>query len=484
MKPSGILLFLLSVFTLLIAGALYFPDKGIPLAGKMKLRFFTAKDLFTSTQVKYADIDQILRQQDLINDTVLTAIAEGNTSQKNFKVSADSLIKSITPIEYPGNDSSILYSFFRTLKDLPSSGQLIRIMHYGDSQIEDDRITSLLRNKLQTRFGGSGAGLVPASQLYPYGFSMKQENSDNWDRHIGFGKKDTAVKHKRYGALASFGSFITENKQGKIDTAEAWITFSMSPYGYRNTRNFSQCRVFYGQNKSPFLSELYLDDQLTDADIFPASSKMNVIRWKFDSPSKKMTLRFRGQASPEIYGIALDGHKGIAVDNIPLRGCSGLFFTNFDEELMRAMYRELNVKLFILQFGGNFVPAGLSNYTGYENWFYSQIIRIKTLCPGAKILVIGVADMSVKDKNQYITNPNVEKVRDALKKAAFKSGSAFWDMYEAMGGENSMPSWVSAEPSLASDDYVHFNSRGAKTIAQMFYNAFILEYHKFEKYAQ
>ena len=92
--------------------------------------------------------------------------------------------------------------------------------------------------------------------------------------------------------------------------------------------------------------------------------------------------------------------------------------------------------------------------------------------------------MSVKDKNHYITNPNVEKVRDALKSACFQAGAAFWDMYKAMGGKNSMPSWVFADPPLASDDFVHFNPRGAKTIAQMFYNAFILEYHKFEKYAQ
>jgi hypothetical protein len=92
--------------------------------------------------------------------------------------------------------------------------------------------------------------------------------------------------------------------------------------------------------------------------------------------------------------------------------------------------------------------------------------------------------MSVKDRNRYISNPNVEKVRDALKIAAFKSGAAFWDMYKAMGGNNSMPSWVFADPPLASDDFVHFNPRGAKTIAQMFYNAFILEYHRFEKHAQ
>jgi lysophospholipase L1-like esterase len=485
MKPSGILLFLLSVFILLIAGAMLFPKDGIRISDNLHLRFFTTKDLLSSNSIEYADINNILKQQKYLNDSVLTAIAEGKLTEiDTLRADAYSLIRSITRIEYPQNDSAILDPFFRTLKDLPSSGQLIRIMHYGDSQIEDDRITSLLRNRLQSRFGGSGAGLVPASQLYPYGFSMKQDNSENWYRYIGFGKMDTTIKHRRYGALASYCRFIPNGLLADKDNTEAWIKFSISPYAYENTRHFSQCRVFYSQNKEPFLNELYLDDELLDADLFPSANRLKVIRWKFDSPSRELMLKFKGQSSPEIYGIALDGRRGVAVDNIPLRGCSGLFFTLLDEQLLAEMYRELNVKLFILQFGGNFVPSGLSNYTGYENWFSNQLNRIKKLCPGAAILVIGVADMSVKDKNRYITNPDVEKVRDALKSSAFKSGAAFWDLYKAMGGQNSMPSWVFANPPLASNDFVHFNPRGAQTIAQMFYNSFILEYHRFEKHPQ
>jgi len=314
---------------------------------------------------------------------------------------------------------------------------------------------------------------------------MKQVSSDNWERYIGFARRDTSIRHTRYGPLASFCTFTPVNlPYEKDDSSEAWVRFGISPYAYNNTKAFTQCRIFYGFNRSPFLNELYIDETLADADIFPASSQLKVIKWTFDSPGKEIMLKFKGRESPEIYGIALDDRRGVAVDNIPLRGCSGLFFTAFDEELMTAMYRELNVKLFILQFGGNFVPSGLDNYTGYENWFYSQLIRIKKLCPSARLLVIGVADMSVKDRNYYVTNPNVEKVRNALKTASFRAGAAFWDMYRAMGGKNSMPSWVNADPPLASDDFVHFNPRGAKTIAQMFYNSFILEYHKFEKNAK
>ncbi len=481
MRPSSILLFLVSVFVLLFTAALFFPEDGIQITKGIQLKFFTRDDLVNAGKVKYADINTLLSRQEMLNDSILTAIAEGRVIKK---LNADSLKNSITPIEYPNNDSTLLYSFFRTLRNLPQSGQLIRIMHYGDSQIEDDRITSLFRNRLQAKFGGSGPGLVPASQLYPYAFSMRQESSGNWERYIGFARRDTSIGHTRYGPLATFCTFTPVNLPSRRnDSTEAWIRFGISPYAYNNTKQFTQCRIYYGFNQSPFINEIYVDKTLSDADIFPATSNLNVIRWTFDSPEDEVLLKFRGPISPEIYGIALDGNSGVAVDNIPLRGCSGLFFTALDEQLLSNMYKQLNVKLFIMQFGGNFVPSGLDNFSGYENWYYNQLIRIKKLCPGARILVIGVADMSVKDRNYYVTNPNVEKVRDAIRSAAFRAGAAFWDMYKAMGGKNSMPSWVKADPPLASDDFVHFNPRGAKTIAQMFYNSFILEYHRYEKNA-
>ncbi len=87
--------------------------------------------------------------------------------------------------------------------------------------------------------------------------------------------------------------------------------------------------------------------------------------------------------------------------------------------------------------------------------------------------------MSYKEKDKFVTYEHLEDVRDALKDATLKAGGAYWDMYEAMGGKNSMPSWVNADPPLAAPDYTHFSPRGAKVIANMFYNALIIEYKEY-----
>ena len=108
-----------------------------------------------------------------------------------------------------------------------------------------------------------------------------------------------------------------------------------------------------------------------------------------------------------------------------------------------------------------------------------RVDKLKTLVPDLSIIVIGMADMSVKEKDQFVSYPNLENTRDALRNAAFQADCAFWDMYAAMGGYNSMPSWVFAQPPLASTDFVHFNERGARVLAEMFYNAFMHDYNSY-----
>ena len=101
--------------------------------------------------------------------------------------------------------------------------------------------------------------------------------------------------------------------------------------------------------------------------------------------------------------------------------------------------------------------------------------------PGLVIIVIGINDISQNSPDGYITNPNVTKIRDAQKRAALEAGCVFWDLYEAMGGKNSMPSWVFAEPPLATKDFLHFTSNGAKIVGEMFNKAFAFEYQKFSE---
>ncbi len=483
MKPQRTLFFIVTVFLVLFALMLYFPEQGITLGKNLVLKFPTFKEFILNSDNEYADISGILEQSEELGDSALIIdIKPEEIGFDTIRANAGELKKKIHKIEFADNNKKNLHKFFKTLHNLKNSNELIRIMHYGDSQIEGDRMTAFIRNKMQKQFGGSGPGLLSAVQPYDFQYSIKQTNTGDWHRYTLYGDRDTTITHHRYGALASFSQFTPHDKTiDKNDTNKinASISFEEAVQSYASVRDFTQCRIFWGYNKTPVYYEAIVEGELFDADVMAPNSSFNIVKWKFDEPVKNITLNFSGVHSPEFYGIALDNKKGVAVDNIALRGSSGLIFSKIEKDQLKTMYKELNVKLIILQFGGNVVPY--LNKSTYKRYFSNQLNELKTIVPNVPIIVIGVSDMSEKDKQRYVTRSNLENIRDALKEATFEAGHMYWDMYEAMGGKNSMPSWVFAKPALASTDFVHFNYRGARIIAEMFYNALIYEYNLYVK---
>ena len=257
---------------------------------------------------------------------------------------------------------------------------------------------------------------------------------------------------------------------------EAWIKYQASRRGYGKARKFTRFKMFYGYNTQPVEFELYNGEELVMFETLDPNNSLKTVTWNFPVSPEEITLKFKGKDSPDVYGVLLDGNEGIAVDNIPLRGSSGLEFTRLDLNQLSQFFQQMNVKCLILQFGLNVVPHIVEDYTFYENRFYRQLKTLKNINPDMAVIVIGVSDMSKKEGDYYESYPNIEKIRNAQRNAAFRAKCAFWDLYEAMGGKNSMPSWVFADPPLAGKDFTHFNYKGAQIVAQMFYNALIYEY--------
>ena len=505
MKPHKILFFLISIFLVLFLLSFVFPKEGVQIGNNLLLKFPDIKSLFTTEETKYADITEILayHQSDIVDNIDELLIDTAIILPDSLKHTPDSLNNEIINdstftkdsiiviskdqpgtirqyLEYPDNNKSVLYPFFDQLKNLKKSGDLIRVLHYGDSQIEGDRITSYIRNELQKQFGGSGIGLFTPVLIKGTNISIQIKHSGSWERYTIKSIKNGTIFHKRLGALMSFGRFVPQNSVGNT-MYFGDINLRKSNITYQRTRKFKQCRVFYGYNDGPFIAELKYKDKTLDAELIPVSRQLNTLSWDIDGALDEITISFKGADSPDIYGIALDDHSGIAVDNIPLRGSSGTDFTRTDLAFLRTMYQKLNTKLIILQFGVNLVPYITENYSYYEKQFYKQLKTLKGLRPDISIIVIGVSDMSQNKNGQYVSYPNIEKIRNAQKNAAFKADCAFWDMYEAMGGKNSMPAWVNADPALARTDFTHFTWKGSTVISKMFYEAMMNDYNEYLK---
>ncbi len=472
MKARHILYFVVGVILILALLMLVFPKDGIRINDQWVLYFPTFEEMFSSGKDDVVDTDSIIKNQFNIDDF--------NDGLK--EVDIEEIKKMVTPLEYPKDNEYALDRFFEKLSNIETEGK-IRIMHYGDSQIEGDRITAFIRSKLQAKFGGMGMGLCPPTPVYSQ-FSIQQTSSSNWYRYTGFGYGTAYSIHNKFGPMIAFSRYApeTDSVWKKPSTKySAWISYTKSDVGYSNTSQYKNVSIYYGNLKCKVKVILKSDDIVIATDSLNAGSQMSVYTYRSDYYLDNLVIEFEGYDSPDLYAISFEDEAGIYVDNIALRGSSGTVFTTTDGALLTEAFTYLGVDLFILQFGGNSVPYILDKKSAeqFANHFYYQIMFLKRIVPDACIIVIGPSDMAYKEKDYYITYPNLENIVNALRDATHKAGGVYWDMYTAMGGKNSMKAWVNANPQLAGPDFIHFTPYGTQVISNMFYNAFILEYTEY-----
>jgi hypothetical protein len=477
MKPIRIFVLLVIVFLFFGLSSLIIPDRDLTVSRDFSVRFPSLRNLFQPGKNAYADIASIMQVQRSDTDS-LVRIATTDTLKKPDSV----CLKLVSqPLDYPGNDKTILYPFFRDLSESLVTKESIHILHYGDSQLEGDRISDYLRSRFQSEFGGSGPGILPIGEE-AYRLAILSSASGNWERHNLMGTKYKDQGTHPYGVLGSYFCYSSDSKDstgGTRSPSGAWITFSGKGLSDVKAGQYQRCRIFYGNHYRGARVSFSDGEAKLKSDTLPLSPSLGEYVFSFNDAPSSLTIRFSGLHSPDFYGICLDAPSGISVDNIPIRGSSGLEFTRMSPTLLTGMYRALNVKLLILQFGVNVVPGDLDDYTYYENGLYAQICQLKKLNPGLSIIVIGVSDASRKNGDAYESYPCVEKILTAQKAAAFKAGCAFWNLYAAMGGKNSMPSWVFAKEPLATTDFLHFNYAGARVVGKMFYSALINDYNDY-----
>jgi len=465
MKPQRILIFILVVILSLSGISIIFPKEGIDI-GIRKLYFINIYEILHGENKKSRGIGRLLAieeelRQHRLQDSVYTnALSRYNTFFDSSSIR----------IDLPGNDLNFFNDLFADMDSSLTRGETVRILHYGDSQIEADRITGYIRQYLQDKFGGNGPGLLPIVPLPS--FSMKQTASESIKGYIVDGALQNKATHNRYGVMGQFGDI---NGAGSIS-----VRARKEKEVYERVRKFHNIRLFVGQDTS-FLTQMTVNEKTQlKADISNVSP-VTVHSWNLEEPIMRFSLYMAGKG--ELYGIAVDGAAGVAVDNIPFRGSSGIFFTSMEQSVAKAMFKQLNVRLILIEFGGNTIPYLSSNKSveDYCNDLQQQIIYLQTICPNAKILIMGVADMSTKVKGQLTTHPYLELLNETMKKTALQNGAAFWNMYEAMGGKNSMIEWVNHSPALATPDYVHLTVQGCDRIASLFCETLMVyyDYYKF-----
>lgn len=454
-KPSIIL----GIALLLLIAISYVPE-GIKIAGY---------------EVKAIDLFSDIRPDEPLsinfnNDTKLYAGALNADLLNNIlsggEAPADATYFEMTPspaayVGLSGNVGQMSY-FFQALKQ--SRNKKVRIAHFGDSAIEGDNITSDFRQNLQNEFGGQGAGfLTITSQDINFRLTTKHSFSNNW-------KVGSVIAGNPDKLPMGFSGFVF-TPQGA-----STVTYQCTDR-LKSTKNFKYARLFYSDAKNSSIKYSINNQADQSISITPGSGvKELLLKANGEGKSVKITTTMANQAN--FYGVSLESDNGVYVDNLPLRGNSGVGLKEISNNVFADFNKLLDYKLIILNFGLNVASSEMKDYTWYENDMIKIIGNLKKAFPQTSILIIGVGDKSFKKGTKFITDPGVLKLIQSQKTIADKAGVAFWNLFEAMGGNNSMESWANSNPPLAQKDYTHLTLEGAKKTAEMLSKALVDEFRK------
>ena len=435
--------------------SLVVPDGGWHI-GKWNLRFPTlaeALDLETVDSLQLT-VDTLLAEVDTIISVSEDTVAKEDTIAKKPQ-------PVIPTVNVANTDSRAYLAAFYAALD--SAGSMpVRVVHYGDSQIEEDRITSILRGRWQQQYGGGGVGLIPLHQTIPTR-TIRQWLSINGvvqtvqggpKRYLVYGPRSMRLDNDDYGVMgqvAVMDSTLVAGSEDVVMNIEP-IDKKRQPHNY-----FNHIRV---------LTDSVEGYVLVQDSLLPIAHHQSPIALIDSCERCEIHLHGKGK----VYGVSLETATGVIVDNIPMRGCSGNIFTKIDSAQLSDFYRETNTRLIILQFGGNMIPQteNASTISGYVRSTLRQQVRYLRACaPEASILFIGPSDMSTRIDGEMVTYPLVPYMDRLLKKMAQEEQIAYWSMYDAMGGNGSMVKWV--EIGLAGSDYVHFTRAGANKVGKILY---------------
>jgi D-alanyl-lipoteichoic acid acyltransferase DltB (MBOAT superfamily) len=346
-----------------------------------------------------------------------------------------------------------------------SQSRQLRVLYYGDSQIEGDRITSYIRRYLRKEHGGTGPGLLLPVMPVTYTRSFYVRASSNWKRYNYLSYRNEHISHNDLGPFMAFCRYMPEGAVS-ASRVKSWIRIVPSVLADRAESQFDYLRIFYRNHGGDVKIEIKSGDNPVITDTLEYSAGMTEYACRL-SGSRNILIDFSGNTSPDLYGISIESSNGIVVDNIPQRGSAGLEFTMVGKENLKEAYDLLKPDLVVIHYGLNLATTIRNDYSYFEKGLARQIDLLRDISPETGLLVIGLTDMAFQDGTRVKPYPNIPKIIKAQRNAAESEGAAFWDARTAMGGQSSIVKWFNMNPPLAKPDYVHLTDQGADRLAQL-----------------
>ena len=349
-----------------------------------------------------------------------------------------------------------LKRFFTALKDSRQADRPVRIAFLGDSFIEGDIVVADFRSEMQRLFGGRGVGFLPVTSVAAQFRPTIEQKAEGWTTC------SMLTDHEHRYTLSG----MTFEPEGKNPSISVRTTDR-----YPELDSVASLKFLYEKNTRTQMTLVCNASQDTIREILEPAD--GIRQYEQTGCFTEAFFSFADTAGFRALGVALEDNSGVIVDNYSLRGNSGMILSRLDSARCRELNEIRPYNLVILQYGLNIVSDSILQYGWYAKRMEEAVRHVRICFPDADILMLGVSDRSRQVDGNFETMPAVLALLHAQRQAARRSRIAFWNVFGAMGGENSMVRFV--ENNWASKDYTHLSFRGGKEIASALLKAILLE---------
>ncbi len=357
-----------------------------------------------------------------------------------------------------------LEEFFESLYSLKlANDRKMSIVHIGDSHIQADYLTSVVRRHFHRHFGNAGRGLIVPLRVAG---TNEPNNFKTSSKGIWTSKRCVFPDQPLPIGIGGITIATTQpDSKLEIFMNDLWLDYT-----------FNSLTLFYQKDGKSFDFSVWdkFGKKLSFIDSsFQESENFSRITW--ESYVDAVTIQTIGTNSAQdraiVYGAMLENsHQGILYHTIGVNGAKFLHYNA--AKLFAEQTAALKPDLFIISLGTN----EAIDYPYLDKNFPVQIDKLVTTLrnnnPMAKFLLVTPQEV-FRAKNK--PNPGILTIRQQIIQYAVENGLAFYDMYRALGGENSAKAW--RESALITSDGIHLTKNGYEYQGNLFYHALMKGYN-------
>ena len=347
--------------------------------------------------------------------------------------------------------------------ELGAPGAITRVLHYGDSPITADLITADVRSLLQEHFGDAGHGFVLIAKPWAwYGHRGVEIESKGWTINA-------ATQTRARDGFHGLGGVSFEGDTGATST-------------FKLAEDHSQMEIHY--LRQPGGGSVIVETGGETIGGFQTNGPIQPDYQTFPLSPGQRTIRLTVQHGPaRLFGVSFERTTpGVIYNSLGLNGGQvQVVDWYFDKTQWAEELQHEHPDLVIINYGTN--ESAYAKYVegSYAHELRNVITRVKAAVPRASVLIMSPMDRGQRDSNSEITTvPSLPLLVEIQRRMAAETGCAFFNTFQAMGGEGTMARWYESSPRLVSADFTHPLPAGAHKVGLLLDQALESGYRKFK----